>query len=854
MDKIQIFDVAPAIPEKLAFLETLANNLWWSWNHDAIELFRRIDREHWKQADRNPVVFLQRIPQKHLSELIADESFMAHLERVRTAFEKSVLNPRDKLPFAYQENEVIAYFSAEFGVHESVPLFAGGLGVLAGDHLKAASNMGLPLVAVGLLYRHGYFRQHLNNDGWQQESYPPNEIHNLPVSQARDADGNDLIISVPVPDGELRALVWKVQIGRIPLYLLDADMPENSDELREVTAQLYGGGEQTRLLQEFLLGIGGMRALSAMNIHPTVCHMNEGHSAFISLERIHRLMTLHELDLDTALAVVRRTNVFTTHTPVAAGHDEFRIDMVHPYLEPLQEKLGVEADKILEWGRLFGDHSKAPFSMTVLALHMAQDCNGVSELHGQVARRMWRPMWPGKPEHEIPISHITNGVHTPSWISGEHALLFDRYLGPNWHLQPCSTDMAERIDRIPDDELWRAHQLCRTRLIRECRSRYVQQLTERNARQSEIEQARSILDPNALTIGFARRFAAYKRATLIFSDPERIEAMLSSSEQPIQLILAGKAHPADDEGKELIRRIVRFMQREGVNHRVLFIEDYNIDIARFLLQGVDVWLNTPRRPQEASGTSGMKAAVNGALNVSILDGWWCEGYDKSRGWRIGNGEEYEDTGFQDEIESKALYMLLEEQVIPLFYNRSQEQIPVEWVAMMKESIKMSFSMFSSHRMVREYETRYYSQAIERYRELRADHWTVARNLAKHLQRLRTHWQSIRINTPVPEMPDGRLRVGDSFHVSAVVSLGALHPNEVLVECYYGELHSAASMSNAQRQQMTPGEVLENGEQRYECTIRCQQTGRFGLTARVMAQGDTWTRNQPGLITWAPGHP
>ncbi len=850
MNKLQIFDVAPAIPEKLVFLETLAHNLWWSWNYDAIELFRRIDRELWKQTGHNPVLFLQRIPQTNLNELISDDSFMAHLERVRTAFQKCVLGPCEKMPFTYEKEEVIAYFSAEFGLHESVPLFAGGLGVLAGDHLKAASNMGLPLVAVSLLYRHGYFRQQLNNDGWQQESYPPNEIQNLPLTKVKDNAGNHLTIGVPLPDDELQALVWKVQVGRIPLYLLDANVPENSPELHQVTAQLYGGGEQTRLLQELLLGIGGMRALAAMDIHPAVCHMNEGHSAFISLERLHHLMSRHNMNIDTALEVVRRTNVFTTHTPVPAGHDEFPVEMVQPYLKPLQERLGVDADKILEWGRPFDAPAKTPFSMTALALHMAQDCNGVSELHGQVARRMWQSIWPGKPEHEIPIAHITNGVHTPSWISPEHVLLFDRYLGPNWYLHPGRAGMAARIDKIPDDELWRARQLCRTRLVRESRTRFIRQLTERNASRTEIEQARTSLDPNALTIGFARRFAAYKRATLIFRDAERIEAMLSSAERPIQLIISGKAHPDDNDGKELIRRIIQFSQRAGVNHKILFIEDYNIDIARVMLQGVDVWLNTPRRPQEASGTSGMKAAVNGALNLSVLDGWWCEGYDKKRGWSIGHGEEYEDTEFQDDIESKAMYTLLEDQIVPLFYQRSEEQIPLDWVHMMKEAMKMAFCHFSSHRMLREYETSFYVPAVQRHRDLQIDDWAAAHGLAQLQERLRQNWQTVSIETPTTDMQPERLRVGHTFRVATTVHLGALQPNEVVVQCYYGALHLSAAMSDAHTQEMTSVEDLGNGKHRYECTVRCDQTGRFGLTARIMPQGDAWTRNQPGYIIWA----
>ncbi len=850
MNNFQVFNVAPAIPAKITFLETLSYNLWWSWHADAVELFRRIDRDLWKTCGSNPIVFLNRVAQEHLESLSANDSFMAHLERVRAVYDQCVVQPCDKRPFEYRAGETIAYFSAEFGIHESVPLFAGGLGVLAGDHLKAASNMDLPLVAVGLLYRHGYFRQYLNNDGWQQETYPENEIHELPLQKVMADDDNQLMLHLPIPGAELRALVWKIQVGRIPLYLLDSNVPENSPEMRHITAQLYGGDERTRLLQEILLGIGGIRALAAMGIHPSVCHMNEGHSAFISLERLAYLIRDHGLDLADALEIVRRTNVFTTHTPVAAGHDEFPPEMVRPFVELLHERLGVPADTILAWGRAIQAPVKAPFSMTILALHMAQDCNGVSELHGRVARRMWQPIWPGKPEHEVPIGHITNGVHTPSWVSPENILLFDRYLGPNWHQHPGDTDIANRIDQIPDDELWRARQLGLTRLIRESRLSLVRQLSRRHAPQAEIEKARSVLDPNTLTIGFARRFATYKRATLLLKDPQRIMAMLNSSERPIQLIVSGKAHPQDNEGKELIRQIIHFARREEVRDRIIFIEDYNIDIARYLLQGVDVWLNTPRRPQEASGTSGMKAAVNGALNVSVLDGWWCEGYTPERGWSIGNGEEYQDEAYQDDIESKALYYLLEQQVAPCFYDRSPDQIPLTWVQMMKASMKMAFCCFSSHRMLREYETAFYTPAIERSRMLQTDNWAAGRALSARQQRLNKHWKSVRIEPPHPELPSTRLRVGDIFQVTSTVHLGELQPDEVLVECYYGTLRQVTEITKSHRVVMKPTADLGEGRQRYECTIACKETGRFGLTARVMPQGDAWTRHQPGFLTWS----
>ncbi|MDP2989706.1 MAG: alpha-glucan family phosphorylase, partial [Kiritimatiellota bacterium] len=560
MQTLQLFTIAPAVPEKLRFLEALARNLWWSWNADATELFRRINRELWKETKLNPVLFLSRVSQDQLTALAADESFMAHLGRVRQAFEKETLQPADTRSPVYAPNDCIAYFCAEFGVHESLPLFAGGLGALAGDHLKAASNMGLPLVAVGLLYRQGYFRQYLNNDGWQQETYPENEIHNLPLERVLKPDGNPLTVHIPAPGHTLHAAVWKVQVGRIPIILLDSNIPDNPPDWRDVTCQLYGGDQRTRLLQEILLGIGGLRALYEMGLEPQVCHMNEGHSAFISLERLARLMGNYGLDKKTAMEIIVRTNVFTTHTPVAAGHDEFHVDMLRPFFESLHESLHTTMDDLLSLGRAAHATDSTPVSMTVLALRLSQYCNGVSRLHGAVARRMWMHLWPGRPEDEIPITSITNGVHTPSWLSPENTLLFDRYLGPQWHTKPGDAAMLERIDQIPDEELWRAHELSRSCLIRECREWMARQMHRRNAGKAELEAAKSVLDPAILTIGFARRFATYKRAGLFLHDAARFEALLTG-ETPIQVIFAGKAHPRDNEGKEIIRQIVHFSRR-----------------------------------------------------------------------------------------------------------------------------------------------------------------------------------------------------------------------------------------------------------------------------------------------------
>ena len=688
MSEFKTFQVFPAIPEPIAFLEVLSRNMWWCWQHNAIELFRRINPRLWRDAGRNPITFLTMLPQERLEEIAEDESFLAHQERVKDHFERLVKAPVDRSGSAYGQTDTVVYLSMEFGIHESLPLFAGGLGVLAGDHLKAASDIGLPMVGVGLLYQHGYFRQYLDTDGWQQEEYPETDLYTLPLERALDTSGQEFQVSLAGPDGEVRAQVWTVQVGHVPLFLLDTNVPENPPGVRQITSRLYAGDQNTRLAQEVVLGIGGMKALAAMGITPTVCHMNEGHSAFAGLERIAQIMETYGVDREIALAIVYRTTVFTTHTPVDAGHEEFPAYIVKPYLKTLRERLGATENEILAWGQAAGSGPDAPLSMSMLALRMAKDCNGVSELHGAVARRMWAHVWPKRPGDEVPITHVTNGVHPPSWISPGNRTLFDRFLGPEWHLHPTDPDIVARIDDIYDEELWRAHELSRSSLIRHCRDQLVTQYGQRNAPKSMMLDVSTALDQDILTVGFARRYATYKRANLLLRDPERLEALLTSKETPIQFLFAGKAHPANREGKELIQQLVHFCRRPNVRSRIVFLEDYDILMARYLVQGCDVWLNTPTRPLEACGTSGMKSALNGVLNVSILDGWWCEGYAEDRGWAIGHGEEHSDPGYQDTVDSRALYNVLENDVVPCFYDRKDGNPPVRWLKMMKESMKV----------------------------------------------------------------------------------------------------------------------------------------------------------------------
>jgi len=848
MSFLQTFQVFPSIPRPLSFLQVLARNLWWCWHMDAIELYRRISPRLWEASGRNPIVFLTIIPQKQLEELSKDESFLAHQQRVEERFVDD-LTAKDPGESPYGKEGTIGYFSMEFGIHESVPLFAGGLGVLAGDHLKAASDLTLPLIGVGLLYRHGYFHQFLDHEGWQQEEYPEIDIYHLPVKRVKDGSGNELIISVTGPEGEIRAVVWKIMVGRIPLILLDTNLPENSPEVREITSRLYAGSSKTRLAQEVLLGIGGMRALEAMGINPTVCHMNEGHCAFVTLERLAQTISSYNVNIETAKEIVSRTTVFTTHTPVAAGHDEFPVDLVKPYLNSFTDRLGISVEQILSWGQPMKSGADTPISMFVLGLHNAQYCNGVSELHGKVARRMWSHVWPGRPEDEIPIAHITNGIHIPSWISVENFLLFERYLGPDWYLDMGNPEIAKRIDDIYDEELWRSREMSRTRLIRHCRALMIKQYRRRNAPKRMMKDAESVLDQDILTIAFARRFATYKRANLLLKDPERFEAIITSKTNPVQFIFAGKAHPKDNEGKELIKRLIQFARRPKVRHRIAFLEDYDISIARNLVQGADVWLNTPRRPFEACGTSGIKAAANGVLNVSILDGWWCEGYAEERGWSIGDEEEYTDSAYQDTVESLALYNVLENDVIPCFYERRNGEVPDRWLKMMKESMKMAMLQFCARIMVKKYETRFYLPAAERFARLTADNAKEAVILSAQYNRLSSLWGKIRIEPPVRKA-EGPFWVGEGFEVTAMVNLGELNPDEVKMELYYGPLKTVDSIANSHSQEMTVKEIHGDSKYLYSCTIACSNSGRYGFTVRAIPNGDDRIRFAPGLITWA----
>ncbi|OHB61406.1 MAG: alpha-glucan phosphorylase, partial [Planctomycetes bacterium RBG_13_50_24] len=718
MPTVRSFTVLPTLPDILKDLDIIARNMFWSWNSEFLELFKRIDSDLWSASGHNPVKMLGSVSQAKLDELALNQGFLGQLkranEKLKSYFEK---------PTWYEnvcskcDNPTIAYFSAEFGVHECLPIYAGGLGILAGDHLKSASDLGVPLVGVGLLYQKGYFRQYLNIDGWQQEIYVENDFYNMPIELVRKESGRPLTISVEYPGRCVIAQIWCVSIGRVKLYLLDTNVHANSPIDRMITSSLYGGDRELRIRQEIMLGIGGLKALTAMGIIPTVCHMNEGHAAFMALERIRELRTTENMTFDEAVEATSAGNVFTIHTPVKAGLDEFRVELMDKYFGGYFPKLGINRKRFLGLGRILPDDDSEPFKMPILALRLSSSTNGVSKLHGQISRGIWGSLWPGIPRNEVPIISITNGIHIKNWISDEIDSLYERYLGLNWSEEAMDKSLWESIDQIPDEEFWRMHQRCKEQLIVFARNRLKAQMQRRGTYHTELNHAEEVLDPEALTIGFARRFASYKRGNLLLKDPRRIINLLTDQDRPLQIIFAGKAHPKDTEGKDIIRQIIHFANQNNVRRRVVFLEDYNIDIARFLVRGVDVWLNNPRRPMEASGTSGMKAAVNGVLNMSTSDGWWCEGYTQDGGWVIGVGENYEDNDYQDLVESQAIYDMLENEVIPLFYTRSADNLPRAWIRRIKNSIKWIAPRFNTHRMVAEYTQRFYNPSAAKWRYL-----------------------------------------------------------------------------------------------------------------------------------------
>jgi starch phosphorylase len=836
------YEVQPRMPAELEPLVPLAKNLWWSWNERARDLFARIDPELYERVSENPIAMLFRAPQARLDALARDPEYLAELNRIKDEL-AAYLGRETWFDRNYKGRPLgsakVAYFSMEFGVHESVPVYSGGLGVLAGDHLKSASDLGLPLVGVGVAFSQGYFRQSLDHEGWQTERYPPNDWHDLPVSPVLGADGRRVAVTVTLPvlagadQGKTREVAlqaWRVDVGRVPLYLLDANLPQNAPEDRALTNTLYGGDRNHRIRQEILLGVGGVRFLSALGIYPTICHMNEGHSAFLALERVRQLMADSGVPFAIAAEAASAGNVFTTHTPVPAGNDAFAPELIAPYLRVLGQGLGLSPEEVLRLGKADPAQPGGEFSMPVLAIRLADRYNGVSVLHGREARAMWKVLWPKLNEHEVPIGSITNGVHLGTWVSRDLTAIYGRVFGADWEERGDDRAMWAKIDEVPDAELWAQRQAARARLVRELPER-MRALTERKGLVFDPGKLPAPLDPNALTIGFARRFATYKRGTLLLRDAERLRRILARDDRPVQLVFAGKAHPQDWGGKELIRDIVRASRLDAFRGRIVFVEDYDMSVARALVAGVDVWLNTPRRPLEASGTSGMKAALNGALHASVLDGWWAEAYAGDNGFAIGNGEEYADADYGDRVEAQALYRLLEEEIVPLFYERDERGLPAGWIARMKRSIASVGPFFNTTRMVEEYTKNLYEPAAARAHAMLDAGLAGARSVTAFRAKVAAEWPAVRIEE-VASRAAQPIVTGQALEITASVKLGGLAPAEVAVEVYYGRLRGEQAIDDGVSAPLVHAADLGGGVHRFVGKIPASEAGEHAFAVRV----------------------
>src|SRR6266567_4550756 len=832
MPTFQTYNVTPTLPVALEPLREMSFNLWWTWEPSARRLFRQLDPELWNRTNHNPVRMLQLSRQARLEELSQDKTFLRELKQVFDAFEK-YLGRKDtygKTGAASAIKNPIAYFSAEFGFHESIPNYSGGLGILASDHCKSASDLDLNFVAIGLLYRHGYFRQQIDKEGIQGAINLNQNFYHLPIREARRGEMK-LLISVLILDREVFARVWELRVGRVNVYLLDTDIPENSAEDRLITAELYGGDLEMRMRQEIVLGFGGVKALTALGIQPDVFHMNEGHSAFLALERIRVNVVERKLDFYSALQIVAAANVFTTHTPVPAGNDSFSRDMMQKYFGKFAKELNIPFDELFSFGhtRL---HPDELFNMTILALRLSRHANGVSKLHGEVSRSLWKDVWSGVPVHEVPITSITNGVHTKTWMAPEFAALYRKHLG-DWEEHLTEPDFWRGVIDIPDAQLWETHQQLKRRLIDFVRDREQQRRERLGESPESIRKVNRILDAEILTIGFARRFATYKRGTLLFSDKERMKRLVSDTTRPVQFIFAGKSHPRDEGGKALIQEVYKFSRELGLETRVVFLEDYDSYIARRLVQGVDLWLNHPLRPLEASGTSGMKSAPNGGINLSVLDGWWREGYNGNNGWAISAEIDNGTTEFQNEVDASSLYQLLENQIIPLYYAKPDGKLPLAWLQLMRESIRSVTPVFNTQRMVQEYTERLYIPAAKSHEDFSRDSGGAATQLSHWKTQMRKDWPQVQISdVQVGNKDRQTILVGESLQISARVHLGAVDPKHVRVEAYHGEVDDG-DIRNPAATVLNQGSQNGDGSYLYRGSVPASESGAYGFSIRVL---------------------
>ena len=844
--------VNPQLPKRIGKLSEIANNLWWSWNTEFLRLFKMIDRDLWEICEKNPVKFLKQVSQDRLEAVATNQEFLKEYDRLAKEFDDYVTSKNTWFSNKYPENkkDLIAYFSAEYGLDQTIPIYSGGLGILSGDHLKSASDLGIPLVAVGLLYKNGYFHQKINGYGDQETEYNNIDLSNLPINPVKDENGDELKIYVKFEKRKIYLKVWQINVGRIKLYLLDSDIDENKPEDREVTLKLYGGDQEMRIKQEIVLGMGGTNLLTrALGLNPTVYHMNEGHSAFLILELIKNIIKEKKVSFEVAKDIASSKTVFTTHTPVPAGNDIFPIALVEKYFKEFWPRLGLDREEFLKLGMKPCTDLEPGFNMGILALKVAGKKNGVSKLHGAVSRELFGDVWPEIAANESPITYVTNGIHTCSWLAPSLKELYNKYLIPYWQDNIYKDEVWENINNIPNKELWEIHQKRKQKLLEIVKESTTNRLRRSGYSYEEINDITSKLNPNALTIGFARRFATYKRATLIFRDLERITQILNNAERPVQLIFAGKAHPADKEGQDLIKRIHEISMMPQFKGKIFLLENYNIAMSRYLVSGVDVWLNNPRRPMEASGTSGQKASVNGVINFSVLDGWWAEGYNQENGWTIGTNAEFTSYEEQDDADSQSMYRTLEEKIIPTYYDKDENGISEKWMKIMKNSITSTGGKYSTSRMLVDYTNNLYMPLCNLTKKYYENIDNVAEfNLWK--KNLYINWKDIKI-TQKNNLNNITMDAGNNIEVKCEVQLPNISVDNIEAQCYYGKILDNGIVENVS---IIPMKLTSKDEENkiYEYTtkIELRTGGNYGYTFRVMPKHEMLLDSENlNLVKW-----
>lgn len=827
--------VNPQLPKRIGRLSDIANNLWWSWNTDFLKIFKEIDIDLWERVDKNPVKFLKQVSQEKLEQACENQELLRKCDKFVEDFDGYIKSKNTWFNKKYPDNtnDLIAYFSAEYGLDETIPIYSGGLGILSGDHLKSASDLGVPLVAVGLLYKGGYFNQKINGQGVQETEYKELDLANMPILPVKDVDGKDLLISVQMPKKKLYLKVWEIKVGRVTLYLMDSDIDANIAEYRNITKTLYGGDRETRISQEIVLGMAGVELLRRLGVKPTVYHMNEGHSSFLILKLIENTINDKKVSFDIARDIVSSKTVFTTHTPVPAGNDIFSLELMEKYFKDYWNKLGITKQEFFKMGERPNAGADAGFDMGILALKVAGKKNGVSKLHGAVSRELFGDAWPHIAANESPITYVTNGIHTCSWLASNIKDLYNEYLMPYWQDNIQNNQTWEKINSIPDEELWRVHQERKEKLLNLVKKNITARLHRCGYSYEEINKITSMLNPNALTIGFARRFATYKRATLIFKDLERITQLFSNSDRPIQIIFAGKAHPADKEGQDLIKYIHEISMKPQFKGKIFLLENYNIATSRYLVSGVDVWLNTPRRPMEASGTSGQKASVNGVINFSVLDGWWAEGYNSKNGWTIGTNAEYSNYEEQDKADSNSIYDTLENKIIPIYYAKDENGMSKQWINIMKNSIISTGGRYSTARMLTDYVDKLYIPLCNLYKTYYTNLNDVA-EFESWKKDLYTNWEDIVITQEKDNLDNITIDAGNNIDVKCKVRLPNISIENIEAQVYYGRIQENGVVDDIS---IIPMKLIEEDRDAkiytFAAKVQLTNSGNYGYTFRVM---------------------